>query len=240
MKASLIVNATLADGEHPKKAENNSRQISATELAALQRAMRGAKMRMAGLKDKHQEISDTISRGFALYKNAAGKMTHIDLSSAEIDGLRLRRLRIAEKLEIAKGDYLLAKKAYLDAVSINKIISRKRVHTIRIKNRALRESDSIVVKTMSIFDDLIKEGKEAVVSKLQSLASTGNSKQFRLAFENVIDGIDHTHYEKITRSSKAQTIIINAVKQQLAKSDQTQSVDHPAVASHRSKKGGVQ
>jgi len=195
------------------------RPVPATKIANLKRKMDGAERRVHRLETELVEIRSIIRRKYLVIAGGDGAPDQQDqLGAAQIAGYRLKRTEVEGQLIEAQGDYVIARRAYEEAVKRNTVLSRRQNHEMRKQNRAVREAKKLLRDTKSLLEKHGSNGGEKDVVELKSLAKAGDITGFRKVFDEKVRVWDEEHYATVSGVSTVKTEIIRELMEQF-KSD---------------------
>jgi hypothetical protein len=217
MDSKKLHDSAPDNGGKKQKGTANYRRVPSIKVATLKRQMDGAEKRIIRLKTELAETNAIIRRKyldrFDDKGNVAGKA---HLGSAQVEGLRLKRVELENSLAIAKGECFRSQREYRNAVAQNIQVERKSVKIVREENRIRRESKKLLKKTVEILKQHGQNGGVAKLQALQTLSLANDVKAFRDEFDSAIKEFDPAHYVTISGVSNVKTEIIYGVMDELA------------------------
>ena len=206
---------TPTNGEQSNEVESSHRKIDPRKIGLMRRQMDGAEKRMLSLENRLKVCRSIIRRKIKDHKEKDGKVTHVRLTPTQVRGCRLERIQIERDLAVAKGDYMMARRAYRDAVSRNFQVEMDAVKIINEENRIRREATKLMKITRSALELHGNNGGAAEYKRLMTLALDDDVMGFRKAFDEILRQLDGAHFEKISTISQVKTEIIHSIMDQM-------------------------
>lgn len=218
MMKEINENPNVPDaGRHSQNSQDHLRRIPARRVAALRRRMDGAEKRKIRLETELTECRATIRRKYTERTDKHGDLIEqVPLTAPHVAGLRLKRIGIERELAVAKGDYLISKREYRKAVQHNIEVGRKSVKFVREENRIRREANKLLRRTRVALEKHSAHGGAEEMKRLQEIAASGEVKEFRRAFDDLLHRLDPDHHNTISWVSQVKTEIVHALMEHLA------------------------
>jgi hypothetical protein len=205
------IGASANDGKEQPKLINRSR------IAKIRRQLKGAETRVERLK---QELNDTravLKRGYIEKTNSKGVVTQIPLKPFERDTYRNKRVMIEQEFAVAQRDYLVADRAYKQAISNNFRTNRLKLKSAKKEIGIRRMSKKLLNKTLELVKKQANAGDGGKFRVLQSLAEASDVKGFRKAFDEFGPELNKELYYTVSGVNEVKTEILHELMEELAK-----------------------
>jgi hypothetical protein len=175
------------------------REIPVKLVAYLRQRMNGAASRVASIKNRLGEYSQTIRNRSAL-----------SLTQSDVDGYRAKKLKARAELIEASDEYRMFQQFYEEALEANSVPSKHKIVTAKEDAFAERMAPSKAKRVIEILTAASTNGKAEDVEQLRLIAS-GPREAFRERFVAVIHSLDECLSEEFTKRPKLLTRVIGRV-----------------------------